>query len=249
MSSVGLYSSWCLNKPFRTLFDCGDGCAQALKVGIFIPDKLFFSHSHIDHVAGLLSFCGLRNKTMGANDKPLTIYYPSGENSFDTYINMLDELIPQRFRKYDISWVKISSGDEVQIKKNICIKAFSTRHTKNSLGYVIRQKGTKVKEGIDHAKVAEILASGVDKNSVLEDHHTNLFAYTLDNCGFDIKETAGVHEIVLDATFLNPKDRDKPTHCTLEEARLAALAMGCKKAYFAHISPRYATTQEIEQVF
>src|SRR4051794_9191705 len=37
----------------RLLFDCGDGCPHALETGdLLAVDHLFFSHLHMDHVAG-----------------------------------------------------------------------------------------------------------------------------------------------------------------------------------------------------
>lgn len=246
LSSVGLFSSWCLNKPFRTLFDCGDGCAQTLKKRIFVPERILFSHGHIDHVAGLLSFVGLRNKTMGANDKALELWYPKGDSIFQTYIRMLNEIIPHRYRKFEITWREVQAGDEIPIGNKTYVKCFKTNHTPWSLGYVIRQESTRVKEGVDKATVGVRLKSGeVKKEDVLERHDCNLFAYTLDNAGFDIEEVRGVKEIVLDATFLDAADRDAITHATLDEAKTLARLAGVGLAYLAHISPRYKRSEEV----
>ena len=61
------------------LVDVGDGAAgQSGKVGVQTDDidRIFISHLHFDHTAGLLGILGLRFQTNG--DKPLTIYGPPG---------------------------------------------------------------------------------------------------------------------------------------------------------------------------
>lgn len=246
MSSVGLYSSWCFRKNYRTMFDCGDGCAQVLKQYIFGVENLFFSHAHVDHVAGLFSFIGLRNKTMGDNEKPLSIFYPKDEHLFKKYENFQNELFPERFLKYPITWIPVSEGDIIPIKKKIYVKAFKTIHNANSLGYVICEESHKLKPEYDPKEIGGMIARGdVDKNQITVRHDTKHFAYTLDNCGFDLDEVQDVKEIVLDATFIDEKDRTSNTHATLDEAKAVANDINCDVAYMAHISPRYKIKNEI----
>lgn len=246
MSSVGLYSSWCFRKNYRTMFDCGDGCAQILKQYIFGVENIFFSHCHVDHVAGLFSFIGLRNKTMGDNKKPINIFYPQKEYLFKNYQRFADELFPDKYRKFNINWAPINEGDIIPIKNKVYVKAFKTFHNANSLGYVICEESKKLKPGYDPKTIGDMIKNGiVSKDDVMERKDIKHFAYTLDNCGFDTKEVMDVKEIVLDATFLDIKDRDAKSHATLDEAKEIAKEINCKTAYFAHISPRYDDYREI----
>lgn len=60
----------------RLLFDCGESCLRDLAVAqIQAIDALFFSHFHIDHVAGFDSF--LRSN-YNRKDKPVRIWGPAG---------------------------------------------------------------------------------------------------------------------------------------------------------------------------
>jgi ribonuclease Z len=64
--SKGLYSNWYFYAPDRVLFDCGEGAALNLRAGIFAIEKIFLSHGHIDHIAGLPLLVSLRQSTTRA---------------------------------------------------------------------------------------------------------------------------------------------------------------------------------------
>lgn len=60
----------------RLLFDCGEGCLSGLSAAeIRSIDALFFSHLHIDHVAGFDAFLRLN---FARPDVPVLIYGPAG---------------------------------------------------------------------------------------------------------------------------------------------------------------------------
>src|SRR4051812_13300877 len=60
----------------RLLFDCGEGCLSALSVAeVHAVDALFFSHLHIDHVAGFDAFLRLN---FARPDAPVLVYGPAG---------------------------------------------------------------------------------------------------------------------------------------------------------------------------
>jgi ribonuclease Z len=61
---------------YRLQFDCGEGCLAALATSeIMAIDVLFFSHLHIDHVAGFDSFLRLN---YARPDRPVLIFGPAG---------------------------------------------------------------------------------------------------------------------------------------------------------------------------
>jgi ribonuclease Z len=243
MQSVGLFSSWCLHKPSRTLFDCGDGCALELGYKVFNPERIIFSHNHADHTGGFFSFLGIRNKTKGANDKPLDVYYPAKDTQLRSYIYFC--LNHYGRTKYAIRVFPIHAGDEIKVGKTTYIKAFKTAHTNASLGYVVREISKKLKADVDPKSVKELVSSGVDRDTLTERRDTNLFAYTLDNCLFDTNEILDVQELVLDCTFLKDEDRKTLSHCTVLDCMNIIRDSRAKKTYLAHVSPRY-NQQEIE---
>ncbi len=61
---------------FRLLFDCGEGCLWTLSVAeVHAVDALFFSHLHIDHVAG---FDGFLRLNFARPDGPVLVFGPAG---------------------------------------------------------------------------------------------------------------------------------------------------------------------------
>src|SRR6478609_8462522 len=79
--STAMYSSWFWHAPSRTLFDCGEGVTLFMRNYIFGVERILISHSHADHVNGLLSFIGARNSARGDKEKPLDIYYPHNDKA------------------------------------------------------------------------------------------------------------------------------------------------------------------------
>ena len=60
----------------RLLFDCGEGCLSALSVSqIAEIECLFFSHFHMDHVAGFDSFARVN---WNRPDRPVQVFGPPG---------------------------------------------------------------------------------------------------------------------------------------------------------------------------
>jgi len=61
---------------YRLLFDCGEGCLSTLSVAeVHAVDAMFFSHLHIDHVAGFEGFLRLYfARPVG----PVLVYGPTG---------------------------------------------------------------------------------------------------------------------------------------------------------------------------
>jgi ribonuclease Z len=67
---------WTGQATHRLLFDCGEGCLSTLSAAeIRAIDALFFSHLHVDHVAGFDGFLRLNFARPGA---PVLIYGPAG---------------------------------------------------------------------------------------------------------------------------------------------------------------------------
>ncbi len=60
----------------RLLFDCGEGCLRRLNMGETIGlDAVFFSHLHMDHIAGFDTFI---RRTFNRPNRPVQIYGPPG---------------------------------------------------------------------------------------------------------------------------------------------------------------------------
>lgn len=250
MASKALYSSWCYAQTYNTLFDCGEGCATSLTNALPGVERLFFSHGHGDHTLGLPSMVGCRNsaqgtsrnsETMAEHNKPLTIYYPEDNDLFDDLFGFCGKRYDHWLR-YKLDVVKIGAGFELQLGKNVFIKAIELRHQKNAptIGYVIYENRTRLKAEFVGKDIPALLKSGVPRTSLNESYRANLFAYCLD--AYDIvnpSEIAGCNHVVMDCTFLKKEDRTDMTHFTLDEAVALCKDVGVKHVIGAHLSPRY----------
>jgi ribonuclease Z len=59
MYSKALYSSWLYYSPDRILFDAGEGASSILGNKAFAIRRVFVSHGHADHVAGLVGLVNI----------------------------------------------------------------------------------------------------------------------------------------------------------------------------------------------
>ena len=254
MFSKALYSSWCYADSYKTLFDCGEGCATALANRLPGVENLFLGHGHGDHTLGLPSVVGCRNaaqgtsrnsETMAEHNKPLTIYYPEDNDLFDDLFGFCGKRYDHWLR-YKLEVVKIGVGFELQLGKNVFVKAIELRHQKNAptLGYVIYENRVRLKPEFVGQNIPALLKGGLDRSTINESYRANLFAYCLD--AYDIvnpSEIAGCNDVVMDCTFLNKEDRTDMTHFTLDEAVALCKSVGVKHVIGAHLSPRYNFTE------
>jgi len=248
--SMGLYSSWCYHKPSRILFDCGECCAINFRNEIYGVERIMLSHMHLDHIAGLPSFIGIRNSGRGDRGKPLDIYYPKDSHQYMK--PMMDFIYATYGNKlsYKVSFIPIEAGFTLELTEDSYLKAFSMKHIKNgtTLGYKIVQKRNRLKPEYVGKDIASLIHSGVNKANLTESYEANEFAYCLDSSGFDYEEIRDCGLAIMDSTFLNKNDRDDLTHFTLDEVVSICKNMNVKKVVCAHISPRY-NVSEIRKAF
>lgn len=248
--SKGLYSSWCHMPHQDLLFDAGEGAATAIENGLANITKIFIGHDHGDHTLGLPSIIGCRNMgrqiardpTKRSHNKPLDIYAPADNRRLGELVDFMN-LRNSGWLRYDLTWHPITPGFTLEIKPNTYIKAFSMRHQKDqtTLGYVIYENRRRLKAEFRGQDIRALkLLKDLTDNDLMETTRTNLFAYCLDTYHIDDpEEIRGCEKVVMDCTFLNPNDRDDPTHYTFDEAVDVCLNMNVKMMYAAHISPRY----------
>ena len=247
--SKALYSSWCHVPQYNILFDCGEGCATHIGNCLAGIDKIFIGHNHGDHTLGLPSIVGCRNSGRGISrnkdtqdhNKSLTVYYPKD----NTHLNALFDFVKARnsnYLRYDLKFVAIEAGFELDLGNKKYIRAFNMSHQKgvSTLGYVIYENRTRLKPEFRGEDIISLLKSGLNKNDINESYRANLFAYCLDAYNIpDADQLTDCKDVVMDCTFVNEKDRDDLTHFTIDEAVNICKDVGVKKMYAAHLSGRY----------
>jgi ribonuclease Z len=248
--SKGLYSSWCHLPQFELMFDAGEGAATYLENDLANVTRIFIGHHHGDHTLGLPSIIGCRNMCQGmsrnpetrGHNKPLEIFYPknSGRESMRNLLGFIEERNGSWLR-YDIKFTAIEPGFELEIAKNTFVQSFRVLHDKNHtcLGYRIIEKRKKLKVEFIGEDIAALKRSGF-KGEVMEHYTANLFAYVLDAYGIPNESIlTDCKTVVMDCTFVDPIDRDDPTHFTLDEATDLCIRNRVGAMIVGHVSPRY----------
>lgn len=247
----GLYSTWCHWPTHNLLFDCGEGCATAIGNALPGIDKIFISHAHGDHINGLPSVVGCRNTVNGTSrnpetmdrNKPLTIYYPGDKNSrMDAVRNFI---CPEGvdWLRYSLEFVPIREDFILELAKNTFIEPITLLHQRNAItyGYVVYEIRSRLKPEYSGLDIRSLLAEGkISKTELNETYRYNKLAYLFDGYSVvDAEKIKNCEVALIDATFVDPRDRTDPTHFSVDEAMDVLDDAGVKTAYLGHMSPRY----------
>lgn len=239
--SQALYANWLWYRPFRVLFDAGEGVASRLQNSVFGIRRIFLSHGHLDHLAGLPSIVNIRNSGMGETDTPLEIYHPAG----DPLIASMRDYLAQTnaWLRYELSWHPLTAGERVSLDETRTVEAFATRHVPGllTLGYRILEARRRLRPEL-HGWSQEAIrdhVKQVGRDAISESFEQPLFLYGGDGLPPSDDILAGVELACLESTFLTDEDRGKPRHATMPEAVEAAHRAGVGTLVLCHLSGRY----------
>ncbi len=243
--SKGLYSTWIYYSPDRILFDAGEGASSILGNKAFAIKRVFLSHGHADHIAGLVGLVNIRNNAMGDKEKELVIYYPRGNYLVSEMMAFLART--NKRLNYDLEWVPLQEGVRVELLSGQMpryIEAFPTVHVGNetSLGYNIVEVRHRLRQEFAGAPQEEIvkLVREKGRDAVSETYHQRLFSYGGDSVAIKPAYIEGTEVLCHDTTFLDEQDRKEYKHATLAEAIATARDAKVKKELICfHISSRY----------
>jgi len=142
-------------------FDIGKAPDQIIS----IPNVLL-THGHMDHAAGIAYYLSHRNF---CGQSPGTIVAP--ENLLHPIEQIIDAWGKLDGNKVPANLVGIKPGDEHQIKPNLFVRAFPTKHTNGSVGYCVIEKRKKIKPEYAKLKskqIVELKKQGVEIDYPLE---------------------------------------------------------------------------------
>lgn len=241
--SKALYATWMFYSPDRLLFDCGEGVSSHLGNKCFAIQRVFLSHGHTDHIAGLLSLINIRNSAMGDTKKSLTIYYPAGNQQVGLLKSYIDQA--QSRLKYQLTWTPLQPGDKIDVfsgQMSRHVAAFKTQHGNDpSLGYnVVEQRKRLKPEFQDKSQVELRQLAQSGKADLSERYAQKLISFGGDSVPLDPKLVEDTEVLCHDGTFLVAEDREAYKHATLKEALQVAHAARVKRELLVmHISSRY----------
>lgn len=246
--SKALYSSWLYYSPDRILFDAGESVSSIMGNKSFAIERVFLSHGHTDHIAGLISLVNIRNNAMGDKKKPLTIYYPRNNFHISELINYLTRTNDNI--SYPLEWVPMEEEDQVQVygedgsRNPRYVQAFSSEHSRSeiSLGYNVIEVRQRLKS--DYRDLTQEEIKGIvekrGRDGLVESYRKKIFTYGGDSVPLDPAKVSGTEVLCHDCTFLAEEDRKMYKHATLKEAIQVGKEAGVEKKFLGlHISSRY----------
>ncbi|MCX6777941.1 MAG: ribonuclease Z [Candidatus Micrarchaeota archaeon] len=237
------------------LFDCGEGTQRQMmryKISYSKAKCIFITHLHADHVLGLPGMC--ETLKFAERREPLYIFGPPGTEEFCSRIDASFIVA----RDIDSSFIYRGNG--------FIVRAFDTRHSRGSLGYVFEEDARRNfdekkarKLGISGKMFGELERNGsiavgkktITYESVSKPKKGRKIAYTGDTMACREVEDAAEHADLLihDGTFGEEMrgEAAEKFHSTVADAAASAKKAGVKKLILTHISTRYKKNEELEK--
>jgi ribonuclease Z len=246
--------------PDYFLFDCGEGTQLQLEKARVSPmklSKIFITHWHADHFAGLLPM--IETLHLSRRKEPLEIYGPEASRFIDAMIELSYwgigfEIIPKDFDE-DKEVEKIFETDRYEIY------AIKVIHSVPTVGYCFKEKdhwNIDIKKAkkfrLAGKQLKEIKEKGKikigDKIIKLEQIATKragrkiVYSGDTEPCKelFDMAKEADL--LIHDGTFVELPSLERPHSSAVEVAKLSK-KYKIKKLILTHLSRRYKTNQEV----
>jgi len=245
------------------LFDCGEGTQKQLMksdVSFMAIDKIFITHWHADHFAGLIPM--IQTMNLEHREKPLTIYGPEAERFVSNIMDLgyFGLRFPVKAVNVPFEGSEITKIDEGEGYE---ILSIPVHHTVPTVGYCFKEKD---KWNIHDERLDEL---GIKRGPWLKNLKKEgklkwkgklikiedigyvkpglRVVYTGDTvpCDNILKISKGVDLLIHDGTFLED-DVGSKAHADVKGAARLAKKAGVKKLVLTHISRRYTNTKELE---
>jgi ribonuclease Z len=170
----------------------------------------FVTHTHLDHVAALPILVARRRMM---KMEPPAIYLP--EEAVEGV-----EAVLRAFQRLDrgrlpARLIGLHAGDEVELSRELVVKAFATRHTLPSLGYLVWERRKKLRpeyQSLTGEQIRDLRLSGVD---VAAEIRLPRVAYLGDTApqGLDaFPEIYRAQVLIVEMTFVAPNERADVIH-------------------------------------
>jgi len=246
------------------LFDCGEGTQKRLmeaSISFMKIDKIFITHWHADHFAGLIPL--IQTMNLEKRRKDLKIFGPEAERFVSDIIDLgyFGLRFPVEAINVDFEGdiiKKIDASEEFEIY------SIPVLHTVPAVAFCFKEKD---KWNIDKEKLKKLNLRGgrwlkkikslgeaefkgkkirleqiADKKSGLK------VVYTGDTkpCENVVKISKEADLLIHDGTFLESEDAKTKSHANVKEAAKVAKDANVKQLILTNISRRYTSTKEME---
>jgi ribonuclease Z len=170
----------------------------------------FVSHSHLDHISALPVLVARRRMM---KMEPPTIYLP--DESIEG-VNLLLRAVQRLDRgRMPVKLVGLRPDDEVELSRELVVKAFSTRHTIPSLGYLVWERRKKLKpeyHSLTGEQIRDLRLSGVEVSSEIRLPKVAYLGDTAPQGLDNFPEIYKAQILILELTFVAPNERPALIH-------------------------------------
>jgi len=249
--SKAMYSTWFFYRPARILLDAGEGVSSAMENFVFAIERVFLSHGHYDHIGGLPGLLQSRRSARGDKEKPLEVYYPVTDELIALQRAYVESLTYHL--GYELSWHSLEAGQRVELGEGRgYLVPMAVRHSGRgrALGFRLMEQRRRLRPQFANLSQEEIalMARERPREEFMESYEKTLLAYSGDAMALEAADVAEAEVLMHEATFLDPDDRDVPTHATAEEAIRVAVEARVAALVLFHISSRYPTREVVGRV-
>jgi ribonuclease Z len=238
-SRAAVQTCWRVNE-LKLLFDVG------IQPWDFMgTPTMFISHAHLDHIAALPVYVS-RRRLMKMD--PPVIYLP------DSAVDMAWDIL-QMYRRLDrgampCELIGLLPGDETHVSREYVVTALPTRHTIESVGFVVHQRRHKLKPEFQDLSGPEIRDLKLNGQDVTVETRVPIFAYTGDTNPKGLDENPVFYDakiLVSELTFVAPEHRKdkihKHGHMHVDDYCQRADRFNNELIIASHLSTRYHDTQ------
>jgi ribonuclease Z len=170
----------------------------------------FVTHTHLDHIAALPVLVARRRMM---KMEPPTIYMPlEAVEGVELLLRAMQRLDRGRM---PVNLIGLKPDDEVELSRELVVKAFATKHTIPSLGYLVWERRKKLKpeyQSLSGEQIRDLRLSGVEVSAEIR---LPKVAYLGDTApaGLDaFPETYRAQILIMELTFVAPNERPSLIH-------------------------------------
>lgn len=242
--SRGLYSTFVLIPDFNLMFDAGEGVAAQIGPPVTSLRKIFLSHAHTDHIMGLPTLLNIRGRHKDV--EPIQIFYPKDTRRIENLRAFIGDM-------RNVEWIAIDEGAEIEVQKNLFVRAFATTHIPShaghgSLGYSLIERRTRRRSefaSLNERDIASAVRDASDRGEKLQINEAcekTLVVYTGDTGPLPESTMQAWNSpdiLIHDATYILDEDSENERHSTVSQAERARLISGAHQLIGFHLSVRY----------